>query len=206
MANSVYPFITAGVSTDTGEYQRLYNISINQSAFNSTATSDASGGVTPASYRDYATLPSSTNNSKRLARGGLRYKRMLELLGTYSNFTVHKLQLDSSADQDTQQTSLQFNIGFQNDSAIPSTITSIDGSTSVTTVEGVLKELVAQALNSSYTERLTVYNTTAARGQENVEITASAVNSAGEILEAITVTRIGEFDQQGDAETVTDNN
>lgn len=201
--NQIYG--TNGPSLDTGEHQRLYRISIDTSAMNSTATSDASGAVTPATWKDFASFPASTNNSKRMARGNIRYRRMLEKLGTYTNFKILKLQSDSSEDQDTQITSLQFTLEFENDSHIPSSGTSIDGSTSVSTREAVIKELIAEALFRSYTEVASVYNSTAGRGQENVSLTASAVLAAGEILEAITVTRQGDYDMAGDAEVVTSN-
>ena len=51
MAAGVQKFTTQGPSADTGERQGLFNVSINQSAFNSTASSDASGGVTPSTSR-----------------------------------------------------------------------------------------------------------------------------------------------------------
>ena len=65
--------------------------------------------------------------------------------------------------------------------------------------------MIAEALFRSYTEVASVYNSTAGRGQENVSLTASAVLAAGEILEAITVTRQGDYDMAGDAEVVTSN-
>ena len=63
MANADQVYGTNGPSVDTGAHQRLYSISIIQSGFNSTASSTASGGVTPATYNDFGTKPSSTNNS-----------------------------------------------------------------------------------------------------------------------------------------------
>ena len=48
MANADQVYGTNGPSVDTGAHQRLYSISITQSGFNSTASSTASGGVTPA--------------------------------------------------------------------------------------------------------------------------------------------------------------
>ena len=102
MANADQVYGTNGPSVDTGAHQRLYSISITQSGFNSTASSTASGGVTPATYNDFGTKPSSTNNSLRMARGNIRFRRMLEQLSTYTNFKIMKLQGDSSEDQNTQ--------------------------------------------------------------------------------------------------------
>ena len=199
MANADQVYGTNGPSLDTGAHQRLYSISITQSAFNSTATSNASGGVTPATYNDFGTKPSSTNNSKRIARGNIRFRRMLEQLSTYTNFKIMKLQGDSSEDQNTQIASLTFNIAFENDSFIPSSATSIDGSTAVSTREHVIRDLVAKALLSTFTEKTLIYNSTTTH-QEIVELTCAPVNNDGDTIAAITVARVDNYDVAGDSE------
>ena len=78
MANADQVYGTNGPSVDTGAHQRLYSISITQSGFNSTASSTASGGVTPATYNDFGTKPSSTNNSLRMARGNIRFSNRIK--------------------------------------------------------------------------------------------------------------------------------
>ena len=87
MAAGVQKFTTQGPSADTGERQALYDISIDQSQFNSTGSSDASGGVTPMTWRDLGKA-NNLDNAKRLARGSMRYRKKLQLLGTYSNFKI----------------------------------------------------------------------------------------------------------------------
>lgn len=212
MASPNYPFNTAGVSQDTGEYQRLYNISINQSAYNTTNGNAAAGGVWPATWRDYG-VAASKNQALDVARGGVRWKKVLQILGTYTNFKVLKIGLDSSADKDTQPTSLTFNIAFENDSHIPSSGTSVDGSTALATKEAVIKDLIADAINGTYTELVEYFDptdqdagaATIYRGTTNESLTISPPTNDGDILSSITVTRIGEADLMGDAEIVTDN-
>jgi len=211
MANSSYPFTTSGVSVDTGENQRLYNISINQSSYNTTNGNAAAGGVTPATWKDYASYSSSKNQALDVARGNVRYKKVTQSLGTYSDFKIVKLAHDSSADQDTQATSLTFNIIFENDSNIPSSATSVDGSTALSTKEAVIKDLVATAIQGSFTEIVEYYDPTTsgspaiARGVTNEELTISPPADDGTIIGSITVTRIGEYDAVGDAEATTNN-
>ena len=199
MANADQVYGTNGPSVDTGAHQRLYSISITQSGFNSTASSTASGGVTPATYNDFGTKPSSTNNSLRMARGNIRFRRMLEQLSTYTNFKIMKLQGDSSEDQNTQIASLSFNIAFENDSFIPSSATSIDGSTAVSTREDVIRDLIARALLSTFTEKALVYNNTNTH-QEIKDVTCTAVNNDGDTISAITVARVDNYDVAGDSE------
>jgi len=207
MANTAYPFTNSGVSVDTGENKRLYNISINQSGFNTTNGNAAAGGVNPSTWRDYSSYPATANQARDLGRGNSRYKKMIQILGTYSNFTIHKLALDSSADQDTQPTSMTFNISFENDSALPSSGTSLDGSTALANREAVIKDLIATALSASYEEVVEIYDVTGTpdRAVSNELLTISPVDDQGSIVAAVTVTRIGEFDSIGDAEATTNN-
>ena len=211
MTTSLQSYPRTGPVDNTEEYRRIYQITINQGAFNSTASSTASGGVTPKTYRDFGgTFPSSINNGLRLARGGLRYKKMIEQLSLYTNCKVLRITSDSSEAASTQITTLTLNVEFENASYIPTTATSIDGSTLIRTREAVIQGLVYTALASSFTERMEYYDTTdndpsantVLRGDTFADVTATAVISGmpGEILEAITVTRIVNADKFRDDE------
>ena len=211
MTTSLQSYPRTGPVDNTEEYRRIFQITINQSAFNSTASSTASGGVTPKTYRDFGgTFPSSINNGLRLARGGLRYKKMIEQLSLYTNCKVLRITSDSSEAASTQITTLTLNVEFENASYIPTTATSIDGSTIVNTREAVIQGLVYTALATSFTERMEYYDTTdndpsantVLRGDTFADVTATAVIAGmpGEILEAITVTRIVNADKVRDDE------
>ena len=211
MTTSLQSYPRTGPVDNTEEYRRIYQITINQGAFNSTASSTASGGVTPKTYRDFGgTFPSSINNGLRLARGGLRYKKMIEQLSLYTNCKVLRIASDSSEAASTQITTLTLNVEFENASYIPTTATSIDGSTIVNTREAVIQGLVYTALATSFTERMEYYDTTdndpsantVLRGDTFADVTATAVIAGmpGEILEAITVTRIVNADKFRDDE------
>jgi hypothetical protein len=211
MTTSLQSYPRTGPVDNTEEYRRIYQITINQGAFNSTASSTASGGVTPKTYRDFGgTFPSSINNGLRLARGGLRYRKMIEQLSLYTNCKVLRIASDSSEAASTQITTLTLNVEFENASYIPTTATSIDGSTIVNTREAVIQGLVYTALATSFTERMEYYDTTdndpsantVLRGDTFADVTATAVISGmpGEILEAITVTRIVNADKFRDDE------
>jgi hypothetical protein len=211
MTTSLQSYPRTGPVDNTEEYRRIYQITINQGAFNSTASSTASGGVTPKTYRDFGgTFPSSINNGLRLARGGLRYRKMIEQLSLYTNCKVLRITSDSSEAASTQITTLTLNVEFENASYIPTTATSIDGSTVIRTREAVIQGLVYTALASSFTERMEYYDTTdndpsantVLRGDTFADVTATAVIAGmpGEILEAITVTRIVNADKFRDDE------
>jgi len=207
MASSEYPFNTHGVGSDTGENHHLYSISIAMSGYDATDGAATAGNVNPYSYKDFSSLPTNKNDGLNLARGGVRYQKVLQILGTYSNYRILKIATDSSADQDTAPSSLTFNILFENDSAIPSSGTSVDGSTSLSSKEAVLKDLIAQAIKGSYTENVLYFDTTGSpdRGPVVEELTISSPGTDTEVFDSVTVTRIGEADAVGDAEKPTDN-
>ena len=207
MASSAYPFNTHGVGSDTGENHHLYNISIAMGGYDATDGAATAGKVNPYSYKDFSSLPTNKNDGLNLARGGVRYQKVLQILGTYANYRILKIATDSSADQDTAPTTLTFNILFENDSAIPTSGTSVDGSTALSSKEAVLKDLIAQAIKGSYTENVLYFDTTGTpdRGPVVEELTISSPGTDTEIFDSVTVTRIGEADAVGDAEKPTDN-
>lgn len=211
MATSLQSYPRTGPTDGSEEYRRIYNITINQSAFNSTASSNNSGGVTPKTFRDFGgTFPSSADNGKRLARGNLRWRKMIDQLSLYTNCKILRVASDSAEAASTQIATLTFNVEFENETYIPESSTSIDGSTTINTRELVIKELVATALNSTFTENVEYYDPTdvdassltVPRGATVAEITAATVISGmpGEILDAITVTRIVNADKFRDDE------
>ena len=104
MASSAYPFNTHGVGSDTGENQALYEITLTMSGYATTDGNAVAGAVNPASYKDFSSLPTNKNDGLNLARGGVRYAKVLQKLGTHSNYRLLKIQTDSSADQDTAPT------------------------------------------------------------------------------------------------------
>ena len=211
MATSLQSYPRTGPTDGSEEYRRIYNITITQSAFTSTASSNASGGVTPKTFKDFGgTFPSSADNGKRLARGSLRWRKLINQLSLYTNCKILRIASDSSEAASTQIATLTFNVEFENETYIPESGTSIDGSTTINTRELVIKELIATALNSTFTENVEYYDPTdvdassltIARGTTFAEITASSVLAGmpGEILEAITVTRIVNADKFRDDE------
>ena len=211
MATSLQSYPRTGPTDGSEEYRRIYNITITQSAFTSTASSNASGGVTPKNFKEFGgTFPSSADNGKRLARGSLRWRKLINQLSLYTNCKILRIASDSSEAASTQIATLTFNVEFENETYIPESGTSIDGSTTINTRELVIKELIATALNSTFTENVEYYDPTdvdassltIARGATFAEITASSVLAGmpGEILDAITVTRIVNADKFRDDE------
>ena len=210
MATSSYSFTRQGVSPENFENQALYNIVIDQNNFNSTASSDASGGIEPRTFHDLdnASSISTLDNAKRIARGNLRWRRMLQLLGQYTNYSLNNISVspeDSSAfDENGQLTYLEFNIALENEQFIPitgtaqgeSTLGNDIDSTAISTRAQAIRNIVAQALDSTFTEVCEHYDPTAGASDiGNTRLTASAVADNSTIISAITVTKKTEFNK-----------
>ena len=171
--------------------QAFYMVSIDTSGFLDT-TSNNAGRISPCVAEDFATAPTTLDESRKISRGALRFKKMLEFLQVRSNVSVRNILTTYAADAgDNPITKLQFGLVYDNDNFIPTTGTAGDDSTATTTKVGFIKDKISEALYGTFTERMQVFNPTAGSGLIlNEEVTAAPVLlvSQDEIMDAITVT------------------
>ena len=193
-----YDYPQTGPTANSEEYRHLYTISLDQSSYSSTASSNASGGITGRNYKDFGgAFPSTLANAERLARGGLRWQKLMQILGTYSNFTLLDINY-TEADANTQITALSFSIVVDNVNAFPLVGNDIGGN-AITTVPLAIRNLIGKVLTSSFTENCEVYNPSG--DFINESLTASAVNATvATVLGSITVARDTAFDKFLDSE------
>ena len=191
--------------------QKYFTVAIAQGAFADSA--DANGGrVSPCVATDFATKPTTLAESLKVSRGNLRWKMMMESIGVRSNFKVHNIVTTYGSDAgDTAITTLAFGLVFDNPDYIPTTGTTIDGSTTTTTKAQYIRDKIAEALNGTRTENMSVYDpteTSSVVDQElrNLSITAAPVMtvSTGEIVDAITVTEQTAFAPNTSGQLVAD--
>ena len=171
--------------------QAFYMVSIDTSGFLDTNSNNA-GRISPCVAEDFATAPTTLDESRKISRGALRFKKMLEFLQVRSNVSLRNLLTTYAADEgDSPITKLQFGLVYDNDNFIPTTGTAGDDSTATTTKVGFIKDKISEALYGTFTERMQVFNPTSGAGLiSNEEITAAPVLlvSQDEIMDAITVT------------------
>ena len=183
-----------------------FTVSIAQGAF-SDAASTAGGRVSPCGATDFATAPTTLAESTKISRGQLRWKLMMNSLGIRSNFRVVNIVCTYASDAgDTPITTLAFGLVFENPDFVPTTGTTIDGSTTNTTKAEYIRDKIAEALNADHTENLTVYDPTSGAGLiSNDAVTVAQVMTAeGEIVEAITVTAVSGFAANTSGQLATD--
>ena len=185
-----------------------FTVSINTSGFLDTETVNG-GRVSPCVANDFATKPTTLAQSLLVSRGNLRWKMMMESLAVRSNFKVHNIVTTYASDAGDQPiTLLAFGLVFDTPDYIPTTGTTIDGSTTTTTKALYLQDKIAEALNTSRTENMTVFDPTSGSGLiSNTAVTAGPVLTAsiGEIVEAITVTEVTAFAPNTSNQLTTDN-
>ena len=193
---------------NAGMQGAYYTVDIAMSGFTDAETT-AGGRLSPCSARDFATKPTTLAQSLLVSRGQLRYKLMLNALQVRSNCRIINMVTTYANTQgDSPITDINFGIVFENDDFVPTTGSTIDGSTSTTTKNLYIQDKIAEALTTTHTEKMSVYNPTSGAGEiSDIEVTVAPVLSGneGEIVEAITVAEVTGFRSNVDAETPTDN-
>ena len=202
---TVEPKALYGVSPAEPQ-QKYFTVAIAQGAF-SDAASTAGGRVSPCVASDFATKPTTLAESLKVSRGALRFKMMMESLGIRSNFKVHNIVTTYASDAgDSPITNLAFGLVFENPDFIPTTGTSIDGSSTGTKAE-YIADKIGEALNTTRTENMTVYDPTSGQGLiSNDAVTAGPVSgNTGTIRDAISVTEVSAFAPNTSGQLATDN-
>ena len=193
---------------NAGMQGAYYTVDIAQSDFLDTETING-GRLSPCAANDFATKPTTKAQSLLVSRGQLRYKLMLNNLQIRSNCRIINMVTTYAATAgDSPITDINFGIVFENDDFVPTTGTSADGSTSLSSKITYIKDKIAEALYASHTEKMSVFNPTSGTGQiadEEVSVGPVLLVSQDEIVDAITVAEVSGFRSNVDAETPTDN-
>jgi hypothetical protein len=208
---TVEPKALYGVSPAEPQ-QKYFTVAIDTSGFLDTETVNG-GRVSPCVASDFATKPTTLAQSLLVSRGNLRWKMMMETIAVRSNFRVVNIVTTYSSDEgDSPITALAFGLVFENGDYIPTTGTTIDGSTTTSTKALYIQDKIAESLILTRTENVLVYDPTLSGGVMVRESSTTAVTagpvlavSQGEIVEAITVTEVAGFDVNTSGQLATDN-
>jgi len=133
---------------------------------------------------------------------------MLNALQVRSNCRIINMVTTYASDEgDSPITDINFGIVFENDDFVPTTGSTIDGSTSTTTKVLYIQDKIAEALTTTHTEKMSVFNPTSGAGNiRDIDVTVGQVMvQEGEIVEAITVAEVATFRPNTANQTPTDN-
>ena len=186
-----------------------FTVSINTSGFLDTDSVNA-GRISPCVASDFATAPTTIAESRKVSRGSLRFKMMCENLGLRTNFKIVNIVTTYASDAgDSPITALAFGLVYENRNLIANTgVNTLEDSTAISTRAAFIKDRIADALNTTRTEKMSVFDPTT--GNSNIkdeEVTAGPVLTAsiGEISEAVTVTEVTGFGPLTSTQLTTDN-
>ena len=185
---------------------QMFTVDIAQSAFIDTETVNG-GRCSPSHADDFATKPTTLAQSLLVSRGLLRFKLMMDKLQIRSNVQLANIVTTYASDAgDNPITDLNFTLIFENADFLPTTGTTIDGSTATTTKAQFIRDKIAEALNADHTEKMSVFDpTTGNSNTKDTEVTVGQVMiQEGEIVEAITVTEVTTFRPNTANQTPTD--
>tara|TARA_Y100000593_G_C4271956_1_gene317845 strand:- start:1017 stop:1445 length:429 start_codon:yes stop_codon:yes gene_type:complete len=134
----------------------------------------------------------------------------MEALAVRTNFRVVNIVTTYAADEgDSPITNLAFGLVFENGDYIPTTGTSIDGSSTATKAD-YIADKIGEALNTTKTENVLVYDPTqvssvTVRESSTTAVTAAPVSSnTGTIRDAITVSEVSAFAPNTSGQLATD--
>lgn len=202
-----------------------YRVEINLNGYSSTATSTASGAVEPYDFTNFATLNTTTNNSRRRARGNIRFNSILDQLQLFANVQI--LDVTNLTDAPANETAadhradvVRFTVGYVQEAYVlggwQSTIgtgTLSDGSTTLTTTSydqlsssdkatamiNCIKEAITRGVtiggSSGYSRRYKIYDPDAKSHLEE-NITVTQPDTPANVWGDLTVNIIDTMTQQ----------
>ena len=184
---------STGVAPDQpqGAY---FTVSIAQGSFVDTESVNG-GRISPCIANDFATKPTTKAQSLLVSRGHLRWRNMINVLQVRSNVRIVNIVTTYSNTQgDTPITTLAFGLIYENPDYVPTVGTDIDGGTN-TTKALYIRDKITEALNTTWKEKMTVYDPTSNVGLiKDEDVTASAVHGTpGTIIAGVTVTLVPAF-------------
>jgi len=182
----------------------FYRVSIDASGYSTTAADNDSGGVEVDDFNFFSTLPTTLNNSRRRARGNLRWQAIIDELSRFSQpmiLDVTSLEAGPSALDvaDDVTTSLSFTVGYAQEEyvlggwqKIIGAGTFSDGSTALTTstYEALSAANLATAMQNCIEEAVTRGITRGgAGGYTKTYRTMDPTGNDQSFQEAITITQ-----------------
>ena len=186
---------------------RMFTVDIAMGGFTDAETT-AGGRLSPCHADDFATKPTTLAQSLLVSRGLLRFKLMMNNLQIRANCQLANMVCTYASDAgDNPITDINFTLIYEHADFVPTTGSTIDGSTSTTTRALYIQDKIAEALTTTHTENMSVYDPTSNTGLiSNDAVTVAPVLSGneGEIGEAITVTEVTTFTPNTANQTPTD--
>lgn len=150
-----------------------------------TADNDTNGAVYTQDHSQFATLPTTLANAKRVARGHLRFHGIIEEVKKYADAQIIDVEFTSAGATaaDNQPTQVKFTVRYDRDANVLASVRSeigspfqftptTGGAVTVDTVAKAVRYLVGKGLDRhGYVKRVRVYDpVTATEDDQSIEI------------------------------------
>jgi hypothetical protein len=195
-----------------------YRVQIDLTGYNSTATDNASGGVEAWDFTNFTTMNTTADNSRRRARGNVRFNNILNQLQLFANVQILDMTVltggNPQEEADDVATSVSFTVGYVQEAYVyggwQNTLgsgTFSDGSTyfppvgydqlsevtDLEVIEFCVKEAIVRGITTGgsdgYTRRYKTYNP-ADNNHREEQITVTQPKNPSDVWNDVTVSAI----------------
>ena len=187
-----------------------YRVQIDLTGYNSTATDNASGGVEAWDFTNFATMNTTADNSRRRARGNVRFNNILNQLQLFANVQILDMTVLTGGNPqeaaDDVATGVAFTVGYVQEAYVyggwQNTLgsgTFSDGSTpfpaidDLEAIEVCIKEAIVRGITTGgsdgYTRRYKTYNP-ADNNHREEQITVTQPKNPSDVWGDVTVSAI----------------
>ena len=187
-----------------------YRVQIDLTGYNSTATDNASGGVEAWDFTNFATMNTTADNSRRRARGNVRFNNILNQLQLFANVQILDMTVLTGGNPqeaaDDVATGVAFTVGYVQEAYVyggwQNTLgsgTFSDGSTpfpaidDLEAIEVCIKEAIVRGITTGgsdgYTRRYKTYNP-ADNNHREEQITVTQPKNPSDVWNDVTVSAI----------------
>lgn len=177
--------MASGFQQDTNQLSpNFYRVTIDLSGYDSTAANTTSGSVEPDSGDSFATLNTTLANSRRRARGNLRWEAIIQNLSKYSDCQILDVTATEAGpstldEADDITTALSFTVRYERDAFVLPGVQAqlisegrisggaakmtdhetLGSATSCTTTALAIKEMIVRGITKGYADYLTDVST-----------------------------------------------
>lgn len=177
----------------------FYRVVITMTGGTSTwnAASPANGAVNPFNWDSFTTLPSSTANAQRLARGNMRWQAIIEEVTKHADAQLIDVEVTSAGTTDANNvpTVISFTVKYDRDQFVLTGVTAsttsfaptTGGAVTVDTVAKALRYLVATGITRhDYTRSYSIWGYTDQTGKQEY-ITINRPDTLADVLDDVAV-------------------
>lgn len=190
----------SGFQQDTNQlspnHYRVIITMSNASIYPTTNTQNTSGAVEPFDYNAFTTLPSSLDNSKRRARGNIRWANIIGQLSLHSDCQVLDVTPTNGGtaytDSNTVSDALSFTVRYERDAFVLAALDGVtdSGGNAINTVAKAVKELVVRGITQAIIRTYRTMDATGGNTQFQESITVTAPSSAATVYPTVSVSLI----------------